>query len=186
MVHNLVWETTKRSLKTTLTCIIFERVGIMIFVGGITLQLVESSRTKVCIWSVTMATVSGPCLFVPMAALRFHLSRDIFWQIWRASKRTLSQLLVLWSNNGRFFMMDCIIVTSGFVRGSSMHCCLNNSMLDPMERNGVRVGRGAPIGNDGIWLVGQEHCCNWSQWCVTIVAVSKETLIIGKESSHFT
>ena len=28
-------------------------------------------------------------------------------------------------------------------------------MLDQMERNNVRVGRGAPIGNDGsIWLDG--------------------------------
>ena len=27
-------------------------------------------------------------------------------------------------------------------------------MLDQMERNTVRVGRGAPIGTDGIWLDG--------------------------------
>jgi hypothetical protein len=27
-------------------------------------------------------------------------------------------------------------------------------MLDQMERNRVRVGRGAPIGTDGIWLDG--------------------------------
>jgi hypothetical protein len=33
-------------------------------------------------------------------------------------------------------------------------CCLNNFMLDQMERSCVRVGRGAPIGNDGIWLDG--------------------------------
>mgnify|MGYP006160651087 FL=1 len=33
-------------------------------------------------------------------------------------------------------------------------CCLNNLMLDQMERNTVRVGRGAPIGTDGIWLDG--------------------------------
>ena len=33
-------------------------------------------------------------------------------------------------------------------------CCLNNMMLDQMERNTVRVGRGAPIGTDGIWLDG--------------------------------
>ena len=33
-------------------------------------------------------------------------------------------------------------------------CCLNNMMLDQMERNAVRVGRGAPIGMDGIWLDG--------------------------------
>jgi hypothetical protein len=34
-------------------------------------------------------------------------------------------------------------------------CChLHNFMLDQMERNRVRVGRGAPIGTDGIWLDG--------------------------------
>ena len=27
-------------------------------------------------------------------------------------------------------------------------------MLDLMERNQVRVGRGAPIGSDGVWLDG--------------------------------
>jgi hypothetical protein len=31
---------------------------------------------------------------------------------------------------------------------------LNNMMLDQMERNPVRIGRGAPIGTDGIWLDG--------------------------------
>jgi hypothetical protein len=31
-------------------------------------------------------------------------------------------------------------------------CCLNNFMLDQMERIRVRVGHGAPMGNDGIWL----------------------------------
>ncbi len=31
-------------------------------------------------------------------------------------------------------------------------CCLNNFMLDQMERSHVWVGRGALIGNDGIWL----------------------------------
>jgi hypothetical protein len=33
-------------------------------------------------------------------------------------------------------------------------CCLHNFMLDLMERNQVRVGRGAPIGSDGVWLDG--------------------------------
>ena len=33
-------------------------------------------------------------------------------------------------------------------------CCLHNFMLDQMERNRVRVGRGAPIGTDGVWLDG--------------------------------
>ena len=33
-------------------------------------------------------------------------------------------------------------------------CCIHNLMLELMERNCVRVGRGAPIGTDGIWLDG--------------------------------
>ncbi len=33
-------------------------------------------------------------------------------------------------------------------------CCLHNFMLDQMERNRVRVGRGAPIRTDGVWLDG--------------------------------
>ena len=33
-------------------------------------------------------------------------------------------------------------------------CCLNNFLLDQMERTNVRVGRGLPIGDDGIWLDG--------------------------------
>ena len=33
-------------------------------------------------------------------------------------------------------------------------CCLHNFMLDQMEKTRVRVGHGAPIGTDGIWLDG--------------------------------
>jgi hypothetical protein len=36
----------------------------------------------------------------------------------------------------------------------NVNCCLNNFMLDQMERSCVRVGHGAPMGNDGIWLDG--------------------------------
>ena len=32
--------------------------------------------------------------------------------------------------------------------------CLHNYLLDQMERTDVRVGRGYPIGNDGLWLSG--------------------------------
>ena len=33
-------------------------------------------------------------------------------------------------------------------------CCLNNFLVDLMTRTNVRVGRGAPIDGDGIWLDG--------------------------------
>ncbi len=39
-------------------------------------------------------------------------------------------------------------------------CCLNNFLVDLMERTNGRVGRGVPIGNDGIWLDG--HTTNYS------------------------
>jgi hypothetical protein len=32
--------------------------------------------------------------------------------------------------------------------------CLHNFLLDLMERNNTRVGRGGPLENDGIWLSG--------------------------------
>ena len=52
-------------------------------------------------------------------------------------------------NNG-FFHRDMVICEKIFIT-----CCwLNNFMLDVMERTNVRVGRGAPIGVDGIWLSG--------------------------------
>jgi hypothetical protein len=33
-------------------------------------------------------------------------------------------------------------------------CCLHNLLLNLMERHTVRVGRGGPLENDGIWLSG--------------------------------
>jgi hypothetical protein len=33
-------------------------------------------------------------------------------------------------------------------------CCLHNVLIDLMERNNVRVGRGYPIEDDGVWLDG--------------------------------
>ncbi len=39
-------------------------------------------------------------------------------------------------------------------------CCLHNFLLDVMERNDVRVGRGAPLLGDGIWLDGGSDTAN--------------------------
>ena len=52
-------------------------------------------------------------------------------------------------NNG-FYQRDMVICDKIFVTC----CCLNNFMLDLMERTNVRVGRGSPMGDDGIWLSG--------------------------------
>jgi hypothetical protein len=39
-------------------------------------------------------------------------------------------------------------------------CCLHNFLLDVMERSDVRVGRGAPLPGDGIWLDGGSDTAN--------------------------
>ena len=39
-------------------------------------------------------------------------------------------------------------------------CCLHNFLLDLMERNHTRVGRGGPLENDGIWLSGGNTLTN--------------------------
>ena len=52
-------------------------------------------------------------------------------------------------NNG-FYQRDIVKCDKIFVTC----CCLNNFMLDLMERTNVRVGRGDPMGDDGIWLSG--------------------------------
>jgi hypothetical protein len=45
-------------------------------------------------------------------------------------------------------------------------CCLNNFLLNLMEGNNVRVGQGAPVGDDGIWLDGHtmNYSTNTSEW----------------------
>ena len=52
-------------------------------------------------------------------------------------------------NNG-FYQRDMVICDKIFVTC----CCLHNFMLDLMEMSSVTVGRGAPMGDDGIWLLG--------------------------------
>ena len=49
-----------------------------------------------------------------------------------------------------FYQRDIVICGKIFVTC----CCLNNFMPDLMERTNVRVGHGAPMGDDGIWLSG--------------------------------
>ena len=58
-------------------------------------------------------------------------------------------------NNG-FYHRDIIICEKIFVTC----CCMNNYMLDQMVRTNVRVGWGAPMGKDGIWLSGENVTVN--------------------------
>jgi len=50
-------------------------------------------------------------------------------------------------------------------------CCLNNFLVDLMERTNIRVGRGVLIGNDGIWVDG--HTTNYST-DTSVLALSKQ------------
>jgi hypothetical protein len=75
-----------------------------------------------------------------------HLKR-----VWKVVECTFGILKKRWwiLNNG-FFHREIEICRKIFVT-----CCwLNNFMFYVMERTNVRVGRGAPIGVDGIWLSG--------------------------------
>ena len=58
--------------------------------------------------------------------------------------------------NDGFYYRDINICEKIFVTC----CCLNNFLVDLMERSNIRVGRGVPIGDDGIWLDG--HTTNHS------------------------
>jgi hypothetical protein len=58
--------------------------------------------------------------------------------------------------NDGFYYRDINICEKIFVTC----CCMNNFLLDLMVRTNIRVGQGAPIGNDGIWLDG--HTTHYS------------------------
>ncbi len=64
-------------------------------------------------------------------------------------------------------------------------CCLNNFMLDQIKRSRVRVGRGSPMGNDGIWL-GRETVLTEVTDLTLSLHFCKEMLVIGKVSLRFT
>ncbi len=52
-------------------------------------------------------------------------------------------------NNGMMFR-DIVVCKKIFVTC----CCLHNFLLDLMECNDVCIGRGATLGEDGVWLDG--------------------------------
>jgi hypothetical protein len=52
-------------------------------------------------------------------------------------------------NNGMMFR-DIAVWEKIFVTC----CCLHIFLINLMERNDIRVGRGAPLGEDGVWLDG--------------------------------
>ncbi len=60
-------------------------------------------------------------------------------------------------------------------------CCLHNFLLDLMDRTTVRVGRGYPIGEDGIWLSG--HSNNINETCERALSI-KFGMRRGKLATH--
>ena len=71
--------------------------------------------------------------------------------------------------NDGFYYCDINICEKIFVAC----CCLNNFLLDLMERANVRVGQGVPIGDDGIWLDGHTtHTTNSTD--TSALALSKK------------
>jgi hypothetical protein len=56
-------------------------------------------------------------------------------------------------------------------------CCLNNSLLDQMERNTVRAGCRLPIGNDGIWLDGHTTNPNVTDSALSIKFGKRRSLL---------
>ena len=101
---------------------------------------------------MTMATFAGPRRFVPMPVLIIQLLKDISRLILESVRKdvgcTFGILKKRWQtlNNYRD-IRTCEEVFNAC-------CCLHNFMLDQMERNRVRVGRGVPIERDGVWLDG--------------------------------
>ncbi len=92
-------------------------------------------------------------------------------------------------NNG-FYQQDMALCEKIFVTC----CCLNNFMLDVMEITNVRVGRGAPMGDDGIWLSGprdveleeMDHCLSmqFEQRRMLLVHHLYQQRKLGKMSGH--
>ncbi len=63
-------------------------------------------------------------------------------------------------------------------------CCLNNFMLDQMERSCVQVGRGAPMGNDGILLVGDTVTTDVTD-ATLLLQFAKRRLLLAKDACYW-
>jgi hypothetical protein len=61
-------------------------------------------------------------------------------------------------------------------------CCLNNFLIDLMEQMNVRVGRGVPIADDGIWLDGHTtfHSPDTSDLALSRNFARRHSLLLAK------
>ena len=56
-------------------------------------------------------------------------------------------------------------------------CCLNHFMLNQMERNIIRVSRGAPIGTNGIWLDGNTVATEATDVLLALLFAKRRSLL---------
>jgi hypothetical protein len=107
------------------------------FGGSITLRRADCWPTSIC-----------PYTNAANATLEGYFSTNLE-SVRKEVECTFGILKKQWNvlNNG-FYYWDINICENIFVTC----CCLNNFLLDQMARINVRVGRGLPIGDDGIWL----------------------------------
>jgi hypothetical protein len=128
--------------------------------GNITHMMAESKKSKVRILFATKDIIAGRIRFPPTnadsASLEGYFSTNLE-SVRKDVECTFGILKKRWRvlNDG-FYYHDINTCEKIFVTC----CCLNNFLVDLMERTNVGVGRGVPIGDDGIWLDG--HTTNYS------------------------
>jgi hypothetical protein len=135
----------------------FKRVGIRMSCGGITLQMAEwrgGGLSCVLISDnngyIRCSTSICPYAGVENSSLEEYFSTSLE-SVQKDVECTFGILKKRWQvlNDGLHYrdIRTCERVFNAC-------CCIHNLMLELMERNCVRVGCGALIGTDGIWLDG--------------------------------
>ena len=123
--------------------------------GNTTIKTDMCGERLVCISSPITDTCVGPRPICPFTRMRLSSAEGYFSTNVESVRKdvecTFGIIKKRWRilNNG-FYQRDMALCEKIFVTC----CCLNNFMLDVMEITNVRVGRGAPMGDDGIWLSG--------------------------------
>ncbi len=125
-----------------------------------------------------------PTTICPFKCAETGTSEDYFSThlegIWKDVECTFEILKKRWRilNKG-FYHHDIRICKKIFIT-----CCwMNNFMLDVMERTNVRVGRGAPLGFDGIWLSGtteiEPEAAEENDWDLSVQFLHRQSLLVN-------
>ena len=123
--------------------------------GSITTKMVKCGQIGARTLFVIMGTCIGQRPFVLSRAWIYGSAQGYFTTHLEGIRKdvecTFGILKKRWRilNNG-FFYRQVKVCEKIFVT-----CCwLHNFLLDLMDRTNINLGRGAPIGNDGLWLSG--------------------------------